>query len=147
MSNPVVDGMLAHLQTSRMMAVWYKHGQNNYTVPGIGMAYDYNSPHTRVNAKTPASRQTLFDGAVEGQVLLKNTNGALPLKSPQMLSLFGYSGKVSLLLSDFKAVNIRKFQEQSTRNGDAHSLDEAFVSTSSPLASLPFNGGDSQVVD
>lgn len=80
---------------TRMMAVWYKHGQDNYTVPGVGMAYDYNSPHTRVNAKNPASKQTLFDGAVEGQVLLKNTNGALPLKSPQMLSLFGYSAKAS----------------------------------------------------
>lgn len=77
-----------------MMAAWYKMGQDNYTVPGVGMAYDYNSPHTRVNAKNPAAKQTLFDGAVEGQVLLKNINGALPLKSPQLISLFGYSAKV-----------------------------------------------------
>lgn len=77
------------------MAAWYKNSQDNYTVPGVGMAANYNTPHTRVNAKNPAAKQTLFDGAVEGQVLLKNTNGALPLKTPELLSLFGYSAKVS----------------------------------------------------
>lgn len=78
-----------------MMAAWYKGGQDTYPPLGVGMAYDYNVAHTRVNAKNPASKKTIFDGAVEGHVLLKNTNGALPLKAPQMLSLFGYSGKVS----------------------------------------------------
>lgn len=57
------------------------------------------SPHTRVIAKDPASKQTILDGAIEGHVLVKNTNGALPLKSPKLISLFGYSGKAPPTLS------------------------------------------------
>jgi beta-glucosidase len=46
-----------------------------------------------VNARDPASRPTLFNGAVEGHVLVKNTNNSLPLKSPQLLSIYGYDAK------------------------------------------------------
>lgn len=70
------------------------------------MAADLTAPHERVNAKNPASKQTIFDGAVEGQVLLKNINGALPLKSPQMLSLYGYSAKVSALYISTERIGI-----------------------------------------
>lgn len=38
-------------------------------------------------------KKTLFDGAVEGHVLVKNQKNALPLKSPKLISLFGYSAK------------------------------------------------------
>jgi beta-glucosidase len=50
-------------------------------------------PHQRVIAKSPSNKDVLLQGAIEGHVLLKNDNGALPLKSPQLISLFGYSAK------------------------------------------------------
>lgn len=56
------------------------------------MPSSIDKPHTVVNARDPASKPVLFDGAVESHVLVKNINNALPLKKPQLLSLFGYSG-------------------------------------------------------
>ncbi|KAL2825366.1 putative beta-glucosidase M [Aspergillus cavernicola] len=57
--------------------------------PGVGMPYSMTEPHTRVDARDPAARPVVFQGAVEGHVLVKN-NRALPLKNPQVLSVFGY---------------------------------------------------------
>lgn len=37
-----------------------------------------------------ASQDTIFQGALEGHVLVKNVNNALPLKEPMVLSLTGY---------------------------------------------------------
>jgi len=65
----------------------------NYTEPGIGMPLDITSPHAAVNARNPKSKQVLMDLALEGHVLVKNTNNALPLKSPQLVSVFGYDAK------------------------------------------------------
>jgi beta-glucosidase len=78
----------------RIIAAWYQLGQDkDFPELGVGMPIDLMAPHKIVNAKDPASKQILFDGAVEGHVLVKNENNALPLKSPQLLSLFGYSAK------------------------------------------------------
>lgn len=65
----------------------------DYPEPGVGMPIDLFAPHKVVDARNPASRQTIFNGAVEGHVLVKNTNKALPLKSPRLLSLYGYDAK------------------------------------------------------
>lgn len=67
-------------------------GQDSPDFParGVGMPANILKPHTIVDAKDPASKSTLFAGAVEGHVLVKNTNNALPLKKPKLLSLFGY---------------------------------------------------------
>lgn len=48
-----------------------------------------------MDARNVSSRPTLFAGAVEGHVLVKNTNNTLPLRSADMkqISLFGYSAK------------------------------------------------------
>ena len=54
------------------------------------MALDYTAPHTPVYARDPASQPVLLDGALEGHVLVKNVNSSLPLKSPKLLSIFGY---------------------------------------------------------
>jgi beta-glucosidase len=54
------------------------------------MALDYTAPHTPVYARDPASKTVLLGGAMEGHVLVKNVNGSLPLKSPKLLSIFGY---------------------------------------------------------
>ena len=76
------------------MASWYKLGQDSpdYPAVGVGMPVDLSAPHKIVDARDPASKQVVFDGGVEGHVLVKNT-GSLPLNSPKLLSLFGYDAK------------------------------------------------------
>lgn len=60
---------------------------------GQGMPIDLTVPHQRVIAKNPKNKGTLLKGAIEGHVLVKNINNALPLKSPKLISLYGYSAK------------------------------------------------------
>ncbi|KLU85821.1 hypothetical protein MAPG_04841 [Magnaporthiopsis poae ATCC 64411] len=76
---------------TRLLASWYRMGQDDgYPAPGYGMAANLSLPHEIVDARDPEAASTLWDGAVEGHVLVKN-DGVLPLKKPKMLSLFGYS--------------------------------------------------------
>ncbi|KAK3499907.1 glycoside hydrolase [Neurospora hispaniola] len=59
---------------TRIMASWYKMGQDtHFPTPGIGMVSDITKPHMIVDARNSTFRSTLFDGAVEGHVLVKNT--------------------------------------------------------------------------
>ena len=46
-------------------------------------------PHNYTDAKDPAARSNLLQQAIEGHVLVKNTNNTLPLKKPKVLSIFG----------------------------------------------------------
>ncbi|KAI1389655.1 glycoside hydrolase family 3 protein [Hypoxylon trugodes] len=79
---------------TRIMAGYYQLGQDqDFPEPGIGMPADLSKPHDIVDARNISSQKILFDGAVEGHVLLKNEKNALPLKKPRMLSVFGYSAK------------------------------------------------------
>lgn len=81
----------------RILASWYQLGQDSpgFPSPGYGLPKNLSLPHEIVDARNTSARQTLFDGAVEGHVLVKNINNALPLQSAslRMLSLFGYSAK------------------------------------------------------
>ncbi|OJJ42775.1 hypothetical protein ASPZODRAFT_146946 [Penicilliopsis zonata CBS 506.65] len=43
-----------------------------------------------VDARNPAATPTIFQGAVEGQVLLKNYNNTLPLSKPKHMAIYGY---------------------------------------------------------
>ncbi|KAL1961529.1 hypothetical protein VTN77DRAFT_1634 [Rasamsonia byssochlamydoides] len=71
---------------TRVTSSWFQLGQNDGFPPeGI----DYTIAHNLVDARNPGWKQVLLDGAIEGHVLVKNTNSALPLKSPKLLSLFG----------------------------------------------------------
>ena len=54
------------------------------------MPIDFTSPHEAVYARNPASKEILLDGALEGHVLVKNSNKTLPLNKPKVLSIFGY---------------------------------------------------------
>ncbi|KAJ5403539.1 hypothetical protein N7509_003410 [Penicillium cosmopolitanum] len=80
---------------TRIIASWYKLGQDesSYPKPGVGMPYNLSEPHDIVNALTADARPVLFEGAVEGHVLVKNVNKSLPLRSPKLLSVFGYDAK------------------------------------------------------
>lgn len=77
---------------TRLMASWYQLGQDaDFPSPGVGLPRSLTEPHTIVNARNASFKQTLLDGAIEGHVLVKNTNNALPLNRPRLLSVFGYS--------------------------------------------------------
>jgi len=77
---------------TRIIASWYQMGQDqDFPEPGVGIAADLTKPHRIVDARNISARDVLLQGAIEGHVLLKNINGALPLKKPKMLSIFGYS--------------------------------------------------------
>ncbi|KAI0835106.1 glycoside hydrolase family 3 protein [Hypoxylon sp. FL0890] len=79
---------------TRIIAGWYKMGQDQgFPALDQGMPYDLSAPHQRVIAKSPSNKGVLLQGAVESHVLVKNVNNALPLKSPKLISLFGYSAK------------------------------------------------------
>ncbi|KAJ5712943.1 uncharacterized protein N7483_010124 [Penicillium malachiteum] len=77
---------------TRIIATWYQMGQDSPSYPalGVGMPTNISEPHTIVNALTPEAKPVLFEGAVEGHVLVKNVKNALPLKKPQLLSVFGW---------------------------------------------------------
>lgn len=60
------------------------------------MPINYYTPHTPVYARDPSSQTVLLDGALEGHVLVKNVNNALPLKTPKLLSVFGYDAAAPL---------------------------------------------------
>lgn len=47
-------------------------------------------PQTPIYARDPSSKPILLQSAIEGHVLVKNTNNALPLKKPKLISIYGY---------------------------------------------------------
>lgn len=57
------------------------------------MPHDVNEPHQRIIGTYPAEQEALLQSAIEGHVLVKNTNKALPLQSPRLVSVFGYDAK------------------------------------------------------
>ncbi|PNP84167.1 hypothetical protein FNYG_02855 [Fusarium nygamai] len=79
---------------TRILASWYQLGQDkDFKSPGFGMPADLSKPHRLVDARNASFKSTLYQGAVEGHVLVKNVDQALPLKAPKMLTLYGYSAK------------------------------------------------------
>jgi beta-glucosidase len=84
---------------TRIIAAWYALGMDSTSYPskGVGMPSQLIAAHPLVNAIDPASKSTLLQSAIEGHVLVKNTNNALPLKKPALLSLFGYDAHVPLI--------------------------------------------------
>lgn len=86
----VAESRLDDMAT-RVMASWFYTNQNTgFPSPGIGMPADLFAPHDVVDARNPASRAGLLQAAIEGHVLVKNINNALPLRNPKLLSVYGY---------------------------------------------------------
>ncbi|KAH7382877.1 putative beta-glucosidase M [Cadophora sp. MPI-SDFR-AT-0126] len=74
---------------TRIVAAWFQLGQDK-DFPPVGLPLQYNVSHKAVNARDPASKPILLQGAIEGHVLVKNVNKTLPFQKPKLLSLFGY---------------------------------------------------------
>ncbi|KAI6823583.1 putative beta-glucosidase [Hortaea werneckii] len=70
-------------QATRILAAWYRYAE--LEEPGLNQ-------HEGTNAQSEDVKSTLLQGAIEGHVLVKNTDGALPLdpSSTDTLNLFGY---------------------------------------------------------
>ncbi len=86
---------------TRILAAWYRYSPLDN--PGAGLPANLSQPHELVEARDPASKDTILQGAVEGHVLVKNVNNALPLKKPKFLSLFGYDA-VAAKTNTFDAI-------------------------------------------
>jgi len=72
------------------LATYIKLGTKPNTLGG-GMPANLTGPHRWSNARTPAANSAILQSALEGHVLVKNTNNALPLTGgPKLISLFGY---------------------------------------------------------
>lgn len=65
----------------RIVAAWYRYAQ--LSNPGLDGS-------ASVDARKLEAEDTILQSAVEGQVLVKNINNALPLGKPRALNLFGY---------------------------------------------------------
>ncbi|KAG6980877.1 putative beta-glucosidase M [Fusarium oxysporum f. sp. conglutinans] len=80
---------------TRILASWFFTRQDlDFPPPGIGMPLNTSQPHRRINARDSAAKNTILASAVEGHVLVKNINNALPLKKPLEVAVFGYSAHV-----------------------------------------------------
>lgn len=86
--------------------MWFHmHQDSGVMEPGKGMPRKLDEPHDIIDARDPTARQTLISGAVEGHVLVKNTKSTLPLRSPKLLSVFGYSAKSPDVFAPTKGIN------------------------------------------
>lgn len=83
------------LIVERIISTWYLVGQDDdFPKPGIGMR-NLTQPHEQVDARDPASRPVLLEGAIAGHVLVKNDKGALPFpRPPTIISVYGYDATV-----------------------------------------------------
>lgn len=95
----------------RIITSWYQFKQDvDFKSPGIGMPKNIIEPHKIVDARDPAARKTLYDGAVEGHVLVKNTKDTLPLGKPQLISAFGYSANTPAFFAPGRDLKLFQWQ-------------------------------------
>lgn len=75
---------------SRLLTAWYKViGGPEALFPDVSLVSDLTLPHPLVEARDPGSKHNRLQQAIEAHVLVKNENGALPLRQPRILSIFG----------------------------------------------------------
>lgn len=88
--NGSVDASRLDDMATRVVAAWLRYGTIDGIEPGVGLAMDPTKPHEYVEARDPASNAVLLQSAIEGHVLVKNVDNALPLRKPRFMSVFGY---------------------------------------------------------
>jgi beta-glucosidase len=80
--------LLTHLKST--VAAWIKLAKFE---PGVGLPLDTASPRQIITAVNSAAQPNILQSAIEGIVLVKNRDNALPLRKPKMLALYGYDGQ------------------------------------------------------
>lgn len=82
-------------KATRVIAAWYYSRQDDPNLPpvAVGLPYDLLGPHEVVDARDPDDADTLLEGAIQGHVLVKNVDNALPLSKPRVLTVYGYDAK------------------------------------------------------
>ncbi|OHW92216.1 glycosyl hydrolase family 3 N-terminal domain-containing protein [Colletotrichum incanum] len=78
--------------TTRILAAWYYIGQDSDDYPAFGV-YSNLQKHAPVDVQN-GHKALIREIGAAGTVLVKNINGALPLKSPKFLTVFGYDATV-----------------------------------------------------
>lgn len=94
LNGSVPESTLENMAT-RILASWYYSHQDDPSLPsvGVGLPADLLSPHEIVDVRDPKDATTLMEGAIQGHVLVKNVDKALPLRKPRMIAVFGYDAK------------------------------------------------------
>ncbi|EHK46741.1 glycoside hydrolase family 3 protein [Trichoderma atroviride IMI 206040] len=100
LTDAVANGTVSEARVTdmatRIVAAWYLVGQDGKTfpTPGIGLK-QLTQPHEQIDARDPASKPVILEGAIAGHVLVKNLNETLPFKQRlAMISVFGYDATV-----------------------------------------------------
>lgn len=155
----VNNGSLAEARVedmaTRVVAAWYQMGQDvsnetlqswpynsgltlvqqDFPVAGIGMPSVMTAPKVPVYARQPSSKPVLLNGALEGHVLVKNVNNALPLQSPKLLSIFGYDA-IAPPTMDVPAAGSTSLWS----SGVEPYIDIPSSGSTTPLEQIAFNG-------
>ncbi|KAL4894835.1 putative glycosyl hydrolase [Aspergillus ambiguus] len=142
----VKNGTLAQTRlddmATRVLAAWYKYAELDN--PGHGLPASLQDPHHPTDARDPKSKKTIFQGAVEGHVLVKNDNNALPLHKPKLLSLFGYDATImnknAMDISSFNSWEFGLDNAVSWPNGtniDYKMIQKLFDSSIDPTIARP----------
>ncbi|KAI5257998.1 putative glycosyl hydrolase [Aureobasidium subglaciale] len=80
---------------TKILTDWFYSGQDSPDTPvvGVDLPADFTRPHQVIDARDPADAHNLRQSAIEGRVLVKNINNALPLRQPDIISVFGYDAR------------------------------------------------------
>jgi beta-glucosidase len=111
--NGTMEALRLDDMVTRLMATWYYLDQDTeFPSPGVGMPSSPSAAHQAVIATSPEAKPILLQAAIESHVLVKNTDGALPLKSPKLISVFGYDAYAPLTYDlsnnfDFSSTRVR----------------------------------------
>lgn len=127
---------------TRIVATWIQFGMNDTSFPklGVGMPPNLNAPHNYTDAKDPAAKPSLLDQAIEGHVLVKNTNNALPLKQPKVLSVFGYDAVAETSLTPGPSTINGQSENLFPQNWQSINLQQAQfadIASNTPLTGAP----------
>jgi beta-glucosidase len=148
---------------TRILAPWYKIGSQADSVdrPGYGIPASLTQAHDFVDARSPDSKPVILQSAIEGHVLVKNVNRALPLKKPKFISIFGYDAAGQMMnTAEAAGFNLWKMGMRNAlqfQNGTvftAAALDQLFGSSMDQTTTGPeialngtlFTGGGSGAV-
>ncbi|KAL3476988.1 putative beta-glucosidase M [Aspergillus californicus] len=98
---------------TRVLATWYYLDQDTaFPNPGVGMPSSPSAAHQAVIGTSQDAKPVLLQAAIESHVLVKNIDSALPLKSPKLISVFGYDAYAPLTYDlsnnfDFSSTRVR----------------------------------------